>query len=85
VATECHIQFSFRFQPKLTLDFAGGEITSEAGLVLLRELHRRTGHDHGLQRGDHPQRALYAALLMERKNHGSFSSDECLNEMYLEF
>jgi hypothetical protein len=34
-------QFSFRFQPKLTLDFAGGEITSEAGLVLLRKFDQR--------------------------------------------
>jgi DDE family transposase len=41
VAAECHIQFNFRFQPKLTLDFAGGEITSEAGLVLLREFDER--------------------------------------------
>ena len=41
VATECHIQFSFRFQPKLRLDFGGGEITSEAGLVLLREFDER--------------------------------------------
>jgi Transposase DDE domain group 1 len=41
VAAECHIQFNFRFQPKLTVDFAGGEITSEAGLVLLREFDER--------------------------------------------
>jgi hypothetical protein len=49
VATECHIQFSFRFQPKLTLDFAGGEITSEAGLVLLREFDERLKLTAGLK------------------------------------
>jgi hypothetical protein len=49
VATECHIQFSFRFQPKLTLDFAGGAITSEAGLVLLREFDERLKLTAGLK------------------------------------
>ena len=49
MATECHIQFSFRFQPKLTLDFAGGEITSEAGLVLLREFDERLKLTAGLK------------------------------------
>jgi len=49
VATECHTQFSFRFQPKLTLDFAGGEITSEAGLVLLREFDERLKLTTGLK------------------------------------
>jgi hypothetical protein len=49
VATECDIQFSFRFQPKLTLDFAGGEITSEAGLVLLREFDERLKLTAGLK------------------------------------
>ncbi len=49
VATECHIQFSFRFQPKLRLDFGGGEITSEAGLVLLREFDERLKLTAGLK------------------------------------
>ena len=49
MATECHIQFSFRFQPKLTMDFAGGEITSEAGLVLLREFDERLKLTAGLK------------------------------------
>ena len=49
MATECHTQFSFRFQPKLTLDFAGGEITSEAGLVLLREFDERLKLTTGLK------------------------------------
>lgn len=37
MATPCYTQLGFRFQPKLTVDFAGGELTSDAGLVLLRE------------------------------------------------
>jgi Transposase DDE domain group 1 len=39
MATECHI----RFQPQLTLDFQGGTITSDAGLLLLREFDQRWG------------------------------------------
>jgi hypothetical protein len=49
VAAECHTQFSFQFQPKLTLDFGGGEITSEAGLVLLREFDERLELTVGLK------------------------------------
>lgn len=49
MAAECHTQFSFQFQPKLTLDFAGGEITSEAGLVLLREFDERLELTVGLK------------------------------------
>jgi hypothetical protein len=37
MATECYTQLGFGFQPKLVVDFAGGELTSDAGLVLLRE------------------------------------------------
>ena len=43
MAAECHTGFGFQFQPKLTLDFLGGEITSEAGLILLREFDQRLG------------------------------------------
>jgi len=43
MAAECHTGFGFQFQPKLTLDFQGGEITSEAGLILLREFDQRLG------------------------------------------
>jgi len=49
VATECHTRFGFRFQPKLTLEFDGGEITSEAGLLLLREFDQRVGLTAGLK------------------------------------
>jgi hypothetical protein len=37
MATECHTQLGFGFQPKIVLDFNGGEITSDAGLLLLRQ------------------------------------------------
>jgi len=37
MATECYSQLGFRFQQKLVVDFAGGAITSDAGLVLVRE------------------------------------------------
>ena len=45
MATECRSgsEFSFQFQPKLNVAFDGGEITSDAGLVLLRELDERLG------------------------------------------
>ena len=41
MATECHTRFGFKFQPKLVLDFDGGQITGEAGLILLREFDER--------------------------------------------
>ena len=37
MATACYSQLGFGFQPKLVVDFAGGTLTSDAGLVLLRE------------------------------------------------
>ena len=37
MATECYSQLGFGFQPKLVVDFAGGELTTDAGLVLVRE------------------------------------------------
>jgi hypothetical protein len=37
MATECYTQLGFGFQPKLVVDFAGGTLTTDAGLVLLRE------------------------------------------------
>jgi len=48
VATRCHTRFEFRFQRKLSINFAGGEITSDPGLVLLRELDERLGLSAGL-------------------------------------
>ena len=43
MAAECHSRSSFVFQRKLSLDFQGGEITGEAGLVLVREFDERLG------------------------------------------
>jgi Transposase DDE domain group 1 len=43
VATECHRRSGFRFQRKLTVDFAGGTISGDAGLVVLREFDARLG------------------------------------------
>jgi len=43
MATECSTQLSFGFQPQLRVDFRGGEMTSEAGLLLLREFDHLRG------------------------------------------
>jgi len=45
VATRCRSgsEFEFQFAPKLAVTFDGGEITSDAGLVLLREFDERLG------------------------------------------
>ena len=48
VATECHSRSGFDFQRKIVVDFEGGEITGDAGLVLLRELDERLGLTAGL-------------------------------------
>ena len=37
MATQCHNQLRLSFQPKIVLDFNGGEITSDSGLLLLRQ------------------------------------------------
>jgi hypothetical protein len=50
MATECHIRSGFRFQRKLTVDFTGGEITGDAGLVVLREFDERLGLTAGLKK-----------------------------------
>ena len=43
MATECHTQLGFSFQPKIVLDFDGGEITTDTGLLLLREFDQQLG------------------------------------------
>jgi len=50
MATECHIRSGFRFQRKLLVDFRGGETTSDAGLLLLREFDESLGLTAGLQK-----------------------------------
>jgi hypothetical protein len=37
MATQCHNQLTLGFQPKIVLDFNGGAITSDSGLLLLRQ------------------------------------------------
>ena len=37
MATECYSQLGFGFQPKLVVDFTGGTLTTDAGLLLVRE------------------------------------------------
>src|SRR2546425_9250112 len=36
MATECYNQLGFGFQPKLVVDFAGGTLTTDAGLLHVR-------------------------------------------------
>jgi hypothetical protein len=43
MATQCYTQLGFGFQRKLCVDFDGGDLTSDAGLVLLREFDERLG------------------------------------------
>ena len=50
MATQCHSRRRFRFQRKLTVDFAGGAISSDAGLVLVREFDERLGLTARLKR-----------------------------------
>lgn len=60
MATVCYTQLGFGFQPKLVVDFAGGEITSDAGLVILREFDDRLGlTDAVLRRLEEPRDARY--------------------------
>lgn len=43
MATECYSQLGFGFQPKLVVDFAGGTLTTDAGLLLVREFDKQLG------------------------------------------
>jgi hypothetical protein len=43
MATDCYTQLGFGFQQKVTVDFAGGTLSSDAGLLLLREFDERLG------------------------------------------
>src|SRR6476620_3678911 len=43
MAKEIVSQLTFGFQPKLRVDFEGGTITSDAGLMLIREFDHRLG------------------------------------------
>jgi Transposase DDE domain group 1 len=43
MATECYTQLGFGFQPKLVVDFSGGTLTTDAGLLLVREFDDQLG------------------------------------------
>src|SRR5437867_1004898 len=43
MATESYSQFGFGFQPKRVVDFAGGTLTTDAGLLLVREFDEQLG------------------------------------------
>jgi len=50
VATKCSRPNGFKFQRKLTVDFNGGAISGDAGLIVLREFDARLGLTRGLKR-----------------------------------
>jgi len=43
MATHCCTRLTFGFQPKIILDFRGGSMTTDPGLLILRELDHRLG------------------------------------------
>lgn len=43
MATPCYTQLGFGFQPRVTVDFAGGTLTTDAGLLLVREFDDQLG------------------------------------------
>lgn len=49
MAAGCHTRSGFLFQPKLLVAFDGGETTSDAGLLLLREFDERLGLTRALK------------------------------------
>lgn len=50
MATDCFTRLRFRFQGKISLDFRGGQMTTDAGLLLLRELDQQLGLTRDLGR-----------------------------------
>lgn len=50
MATKCRRPNGFRFQRKLTVDFSGGAISGDAGLIVLREFDARLALTQGLKR-----------------------------------
>jgi hypothetical protein len=43
MATDCYTQLGFGFQPKVVVDFTGGALTTDAGLLLVREFDGQLG------------------------------------------
>ncbi len=60
MATDCYTQLGFGFQPKLVVDFAGGTLTTDAGLLLVRQFdaQRRLSADVARRLAD-PRDARY--------------------------
>lgn len=56
MATPRSTQVAFRFQPKLCMDFRGGQMTTDPGLLLLRELDERLGLTGSLESLIHDDR-----------------------------
>ena len=63
MATECYSQLGFGFQPKLVVDFAGGTLTTDAGLLLVREFDEQLGLSADVVSRDHrhPRPAVHHA------------------------
>ncbi len=38
MATQCHNRLTLSFEPKIVLDFNGGQIISDLGLLFLRQI-----------------------------------------------
>jgi Transposase DDE domain group 1 len=49
MATHCSTPFLLQFQPRVALDFEGGALSTDAGLIVLRELDERLGLTRGLE------------------------------------
>lgn len=49
MATQCHNQLTLGFQPKIILDFNGGNITTDTGLLLLRQFDAQWALTNKLQ------------------------------------
>lgn len=89
MATECSSGTGFRFQRKLTLDFDGGAITSEAGLTVVREFDERLGltsrlaeyiaDDRDSRYIDHP----LESLLRQRIYQIAAGYEDCNDATYL--
>jgi len=63
MATECYTQLGFGFQPKLVVDFAGGTLTTDAGLLLVRQFDEQLGLSADVvgRNHRHARRALHHA------------------------
>jgi hypothetical protein len=70
MAAECHSRSGFVFQRKLSVDFQGGEITGEAGLVLVREFETQ-GIRRSTQSSTWPEHSIVEEEVDARLGHES--------------